>query len=109
MNADNKKKISETIKSLGENIANAIKPIINIAKDFEEAINPKKEYLVINRKNEECISLNGISATYYYYTWSELVDLINSEGKDNLIIFKIEDAVVIQNEISIIEEAGENK
>lgn len=109
MNEENKNNIAKAMKSLGENIANAMKPIINIAKDFEEAINPKKEYLVINRKNEECISLNEISATYYYYTWSELVDLINSKGKDNLIIFKIEDEVVIQNEISIIEEAGENK
>lgn len=105
MKEEHKRTITKAAKDASSKIAEVIKPILDIAKNIEEAINPKKEFLAIYRKNECCIG-DKIAASYQYYTWSELVDLINREGKDNLMIFKIEDEVVIQNEISIIEEEG---
>ena len=91
--------------NLGESIANALKPIIDIAKKFEEAITPKYNYLVIHTEKRLYDFETGIrQASYQYCTWDEVVNLINSKGIDNLIIFDGDDEIVIQNEISIIKK-----
>lgn len=108
MKEENKRSTSEVIKDLGNNITKAFKPIVNVFKNIEDTINLKKEFLVIDTKDAFCIG-NKITAKYQYYTWDELVNLINKEGKDNLIVFKIKDEVSIHNEIGIDEEVGEQK
>lgn len=108
MKEENKRSLSEVTEDLCNNMKKAFKPIVDVFKSIEESINPKKEFLVIDTTGEYCVGTK-IVAKYQYYTWSELVNLINREGKDNLIIFKIKDEVSIHNEIGIDEEVGEQK
>jgi len=83
----------ETKKNLSENLANAMKPLIDMARDFTGAMNPKYEYFVLYKN----------SRTYDYHTWDELIDLINEYGKNSFIIFKREDEIILETEISIKE------
>lgn len=74
-----------------------LKPIIELAKDFENTINCKYDYFVVNKVTNE----------YEYYSWSGLVDLINKFGIKNFIVFNAKDEVQLENEIHILKESGE--
>lgn len=74
-----------------------LKPIIELTKDFENTINPKFDYFVVNKITNE----------YQYHSWSGLVDLINKFGINNFIVFNVKDEVQLGNEIHILKESGE--
>lgn len=74
-----------------------LKPIIELAKDYEKTINPTRDYFVVNKATNE----------YEYHSWSGLVDLINKFGINNFIVFNVKDEVQLGNEIHILEESGE--
>lgn len=74
-----------------------LKPIIELAKDFENTINRKYDYFVVNKVTNE----------YEYHSWSGLVDLINKFGINNFIVFNVKDEVQLGNEIYILKESGE--
>ena len=74
-----------------------LKPIIELAEDFENSINPTRDYFVVNKVTNE----------FEYYTWSDLVNLINNFGINNFIVFNVKDEVQLENEIHILKESGE--
>lgn len=74
-----------------------LKPIIELTKDFENTINHKYDYFVVNKVTNE----------YEYHSWSGLVDLINKFGINNFIVFNVKDEVQLGNEIHILKESGE--
>ena len=74
-----------------------LKPLIGLAKSFENFINPEYDYFVINKITNE----------YGYHSWSGLVDLINRFGINNFIVFNSKDEVQLENEIHILKESGE--
>ena len=74
-----------------------LKPIIKLAEDFENSINPTRDYFVVNKVTNE----------YEYHSWSGLVDLINKFGIKNFIVFNVKDEVQLENEIHILKESGE--
>lgn len=74
-----------------------LKPIIELTKDFENTINRKYDYFVVNKVTNE----------YEYHSWSGLVDLINRFGINNFIVFNVKDEVQLGNEIHILKESGE--
>lgn len=76
------------------------KPFMHLAESIGEIMNPKYDYLVINKK----------TGTHEYHTWSGVVDLINNEGINNFIVFNANDEIQLSNEIRILkEEVKEDK
>jgi len=71
-----------------------VKPLLNIAKQFENVLNLQCDYFVFDTETKD----------YEYCTEERLLYLLNKNGVNRYIVYETKNQVNFKNEIQIIKE-----